>query len=208
MGRFAAVMKSVLRALGKTGLHVWERCERTGMILFRAMTAPVEALLYGTADGHMLVPFSTEETFEDNFPLHRGVESSDIKRLAAKIIASDVEERDVCAVPERILRWMTVMNKRELSRIIGATHHQLESHVYGHKKMEGVLEFRKSAVDARAEELAKQELADREERKERKLRMEESERLMREIEYRRERSRRADEEFELEHGHPRLGYGV
>ena len=206
MGRFAAVMKSVLRAMSNAPRWVWRQCRETGKLVLEGMIMPID-LVMGTA-GVAKIEKDPDATAEQNSDWERAAVVRVVKTVATQILGGEVNDKDLRMLPERVIRWLSVLDRKQLARVACATDYAVQDHVERRGKgIEGVLPFTKSAIDARAEELAKQELQAREERRERKARMEESERMMREIEDRRERMNARDAELE-ELGFPRPGYAV
>lgn len=200
MGRFWSAMKSVWQAITSAPRWVWERCERTGMMVLRTFLAPVEVLFDGTAPRHMQIPMDIGEGLQQILSPNRQTESETIRRVAAQFLIDEIQEKDVNALPQRVARWLSLMENRELAKIMASDHHQIEAHVYGQEEILDVLGFSKKAMDQRIADIEDAERRDQEAAAEHKRRMNEIDRQARSLEYAQRRRREAEDKAKIVSG--------
>ena len=106
MGNFAALMKSVLRAMMRSSTWLWERCANTGRLVGRLMMVPFDAL----GGGGVSMPDDPEPSAEEIAT--QRAQAADlhameaIKQLANQILAHEINPETVKRVSKDIAgRW-------------------------------------------------------------------------------------------------------
>lgn len=201
-----AAMSAVLRAIGNSTRWVYERCQRTGNMIGRLVMAPFQIAAGLDPNGSVAYPIAPENPNEDAETAK--VPADLIKRVATQLLVNELNKDDAKALPRKVARWLSVLDRKELARVVCASHQQLESHLFGHKPgIDFVVKFSGEAIEERKKEMLAEERMKRAEEAERKRKLEKSERLSRQIEENARRLKRSREEG-LEAGLPVPGYGV
>lgn len=201
-----AAMSAILRAIGNSTRWVYERCQRTGNLIGRLVMAPFQIAAGMDPNNSVTYPIAPENPYEDAETAKIPVDL--IKRIATQLLVNELNKDDAKALPRKVARWLSVLDRKELARVVCASHKQLESHLFGHSPgIDFVVPFTAEAIEGRKKDLLAEERMRRAETAERKRRLEKSKRPSRQIEEGARRLKRNREE-DLAAGLPVPGYGV
>lgn len=146
MGRFWGVMKSVLRAMASTPRWVWRQCRETGKLVLEALVMPIDMLM-GTT-GVATIEKDPEADMIENTTYERLAGVSVVKTVATQILGGEVNDKDLNVLPERVIKWLSALDRKQLARVVCANDYAVQEHLERKGNgIAGVLEFDKQEIE-------------------------------------------------------------
>lgn len=145
MGRFWSVMKSVLRAMASAPRWVWRQCRESGKLVLEALVMPIDMLMGNT--GVATIDKVPEADTLENTTYERLAGVSVVKKVATQILGGEVNDKDLQMLPERVIKWLSALDRKQLARVVCANDYAVQEHLERKGNgIAGVLEFDKQEI--------------------------------------------------------------
>lgn len=202
MGRFWNAVKSVMRAMSMSTRWVWRQCRETGKLVLEAALMPIDMLM-GTT-GVATIEKDPEADTLENTTYERLAGVSVVKKVATQILGGEVNDKDLNVLPERVIKWLSALDRKQLARVVCANDYAVLAHLERKDNgIAGVIEFDKQEIEKVLRAMDEKQALEDAVQSQREAQWAEHQRETRKLEEQRELMRISDENREY-----RPGFGI